>query len=568
MSIKLKNIIVVEALVLVIMVLSSIFVYNLIEKQYMSSLQEKLKVVVSAGSNYVDGEIHEDIYNKKEKGASYKKLFDYFTKIVNENELEYIYTLKAEGDKVLFVIDSDAESDTAIGDEYDSFDNLPATIASALKEGKAGVEDELYQDEYGVFLSAYSPIFDKNGEVVGALGADIEAGYIKTALQAIVRNIVIFVIATLILVFFVISFVFDKLTRPILQINRKVYELSTSNGDLTQRLEVQTNDEIGELAQNTNALLEFLRKVIKSIAEQTKVLEKNTEKIQNKVDNVDDDIRVLLEKAHILDRDAENTIRNIDSSSESFKYVFEAIKSILETMDDFKNKLTTVNETIEDNKKILNTERESIDRLSNASDKTSLAVNKLMDVSGNVGDILKIVMQISEQTNLLALNAAIEAARAGESGKGFSVVADEIRKLAEQSAQSTGKIGNLMSEIQIEINNIINEKDSMDSEYRTTVSLFEENTKEMDEIFNIIGAINGLIDDSQKKIMDLSTKKNEIEKSMDSIHGIAMTTYESSDSIEKSVASQKNNIQEVLNSMRELVAIANNLEKQVKRFNI
>jgi len=568
MSIKLKNIIVVEALVLVIMVLSSIFVYNLIEKQYMSSLQEKLKVVVSAGSNYVDGDVHEDIFKKKEKGTSYKKLFDYFTKIVNENELEYIYTLKAEGEKVLFVIDSDAESDTAIGDEYDSFDNLPATIASALKEGKAGVEDELYQDEYGVFLSAYAPIFDKNGEVVGALGADIEAGYIKTALQAIVRNIVIFVIATLILVFFVISFVFDKLTRPILQINRKVYELSTSNGDLTQRLEVQTNDEIGELAQNTNALLEFLRKVIKSIAEQTTVLEKNTEKIQNKVDNVDDDIRVLLEKAHILDRDAENTIRNIDSSSESFKYVFEAIKSILETMDDFKNKLTTVNETIEDNKKILNTERESIDRLSNASDKTSLAVNKLMDVSGNVGDILKIVMQISEQTNLLALNAAIEAARAGESGKGFSVVADEIRKLAEQSAQSTGKIGNLMSEIQIEINNIITEKDSMDSEYRTTVSLFEENTKEMDEIFNIIGAINGLIDDSQKKIMDLSTKKNEIEKSMDSIHGIAMTTYESSDSIEKSVASQKNNIQEVLNSMRELVAIANNLEKQVKRFNI
>lgn len=568
MSFKTKNILVVELLVLIIVSVISFAFYGLLKEQYMFTLQEKLKAVASTVTQSIDGDAHEQIFEKKEKDEAYKAFLDTLTNVANLNQLAYLYTLKKVDDSVVFVFDTDAENDTDVGEYYDTLANLPEGLSKTFSEGTINVEDEFYEDEFGIFLSAYAPIKNKNDEVVGSIGADIDAGEVIKELNKIRFEIIGFGILVLILVYIVVYLVFNKITKPIIQINKKVKELSTSNGDLTQRLEVLTNDEIGELAKSTNALLEFLNSVISNIDNGATTLDKSITHINETIEGFEKDIQLMYNQSHKLAGDAQSTIDNIDNSSNNFNTVIEDIYQIKECMEDCKERLSSVNQTIDRNKAIITEEKESIDRLSEASDKTSLAVTRLMDVSCNIGDILKIVMQISEQTNLLALNAAIEAARAGESGKGFSVVAEEIRKLAEQSAQSTGKIGDLMNEIQSEIHNIKAEKDHMDAEYSTTINSFRSSSKEMDVIFELIGHIKDEIERSQDRITALAYMKKDIQDSFNSIHDIAEKTHNSAGKIEESAQRQSNIIQQISKSMNGLMTISKNLDEEVHRFKI
>lgn len=566
MSFRTKNIIIVELLVFFIIFVISFYFYNMLRDQYMFSLQEKLKAVVSTAAQNIDSQVHEKIFEGKDKNETYQDVIGKLRAIVDDNQLEYLYTLKQVDDSVVFVFDTDPESETAIGETYDDLINLTESINKTLTEGTINAEDEFYEDEYGVFLSAYAPIIGPNNEVTSIIGADIEASKIINELREILIQIITFGAVILVIVFIIIYLVFNKITKPIIQINNKVKDLATSNGDLTQRLEVLTSDEIGDLAKNTNALLEFLNSVICNIDTDATTLDKSIDQINNMIDNIDKDIQNMHNQSQKLAGDAQSTINNIDSSSASFDHVLDGIYQIKDCMEGCKERLSSVNHTINKNKTIITEEKDTIDRLSLASDKTSSAVIRLMDVSSNIGDILKIVMQISEQTNLLALNAAIEAARAGESGKGFSVVADEIRKLAEQSAQSTSKIGGLMNEIQSEINNIKAEKDHMDVEYTSTIELFQASSKEMDVIFELIGHIKNEIENSQEQIVALADMKNEIHNKLNSVHEIAVTTHDSADSIEENAHRQSNTIQQISKSMGELVSISKNLDSEVHRF--
>ncbi|PKM94360.1 MAG: hypothetical protein CVU84_09810 [Firmicutes bacterium HGW-Firmicutes-1] len=567
MSIKLKNIIIVEVLVFLTVLIISTYFYNVTREQYFDSIQGKLQAIVSTVAQNIDTQTHEEIFQGKEKTEAYMDIFNNLSKVVEQNELEFIYTMKIVDDSILFVIDSDPESDTQVGEIY-----MPLTESTeALKktiDGTISVEEEFYTDGYGTFLSAYAPIIDSNGDIVAIVGADIEASEIISNLRELTIKILAFGFIILLVVLVVIYFVFDKMTKPLLVINKKVHDLSTSNGDLTQRLEVLSNDELGNLAKSTNALLEFLNGVISNINKDTIILNKSIDRINDKINHFDSDTNIMLGQSQKLAQDAHNTKDNLDDSNLHINELLDSINEVKGTMEGCKSHLATATKMISKNKENITNEKETISKLSTASEKTSTAVTRLMNVSSNIGDILKIVMQISEQTNLLALNAAIEAARAGESGKGFSVVADEIRKLAEQSAQSTSKIGGLLTEVQKEIGNIKDEKDNMDVEYEHTIDLFQASSQELDQVFELIEVISEAIENSQQEINVLASMKSGIEKNLNSIQDIALTTNESASSIEDSLRRQRSTVKEITSSMNEVVNISTSLNKEVHRFKI
>lgn len=565
MSIRVKTVLVAEMILIISMLVVSVNFYMMMKSNFIIAQKEKIQAVTTATAGWIDGDQHQEYAASKEVDETFTAIIGKLAKTVEDNQFEYIYTMVADGEQMVIIYDSSAENDYKIAIPYEeTTDKMWATFS----EGTYQVEDEYASDEFGTFLSGYAPIVDNSGQVVAMVGADIEVSNILRALNQLKLQLAGFCIILNIVAYIIISQVFRRMMIPLAKVSTKVKELSESNGDLTQRIQVSSKDEFGDLARSTNALLIFLQEVIGEIHNNTGVLNDSVDEINNRIVAFENESTQIGKNSDILAKDAADTLNDVNSATSYMETVMEAISNIQELMNHCKGDLNQANGVIEDNKKLMQEEKKTIDRLSRASDVTSAAVHKLGDASGRIGSILQFVMNISHQTNLLALNAAIEASRAGEAGKGFMVVADEIRKLAEQSSQSTTEIGVLVKEIHQEIESIRVAKESMDQEYIATVDIFEKSAGEMDIIFNLIAAIGDGMVKSQGQINLLSEEKQVFRDRMAHVSSAAVTAQVQADQIRDSVGEQNNALHEIAASMEEIAETSNNLRGQVALFRI
>lgn len=356
--------------------------------------------------------------------------------------IAFLYTLYTDGKKVYYGVDSDEDA-AKVGDEFaDSYAELEPVFG-----GKEYIQDYIDHTEDGDLITVYKPIEDNAGKVVAILGCDYDASSITAELQkAVVQTLQIGGIC-LILAILILTIIVSRITKGLMQVNAKIYDLVHNEGDLTQKLDVRSGDELELIAGNVNELLAYIRKIMIGISSGSMRLMSSSRKMVDHLSSADESITDVSATMQEMSAAMEETTSSLNQITEAIDEIYSSVERIAGSADagkvssqEMESRASGANDAAAEGEKKANIETEKMA----ASLNEKIAKSKSVE---QIGILTSNIIEITEQTNLLALNASIEAARAGEAGRGFAVVADEIGKLAGNSADAAAKIRQVSAEV-------------------------------------------------------------------------------------------------------------------------
>ena len=356
--------------------------------------------------------------------------------------IAFLYTLYTDGKKVYYGVDSDEDA-AKVGDEFaDSYAELESVFG-----GKEYIQDYIDHTEDGDLITVYKPIEDNAGKVVAILGCDYDASSIAAELQKAVAQTLQIGGICLILAILILTIIVSRITKGLMQVNAKIYDLVHNEGDLTQKLDVRSGDELELIAGNVNELLAYIRKIMIGISSGSMRLMSTSRKMVDHLSSADESITDVSATMQEMSAAMEETTSSLNQITEAIDEIYSSVERIAGNADagkvssqEMESRASGANDAAAEGQKKANIETEKMAASLNEKIVRSRSVEQIEVLTSNI-------IEITEQTNLLALNASIEAARAGEAGRGFAVVADEIGKLAGNSADAAAKIRQVSAEV-------------------------------------------------------------------------------------------------------------------------
>ncbi|WJE28209.1 methyl-accepting chemotaxis protein [Bacillus cereus] len=312
-----------------------------------------------------------------------------------------------------------------------------------------------------------------------------------------------------------------KLVKPIEQIDTKLKELASQEGDLTARLQVNSNDEIGAIATSFNNMLENLQHIINRVQKTSVEVQNASENMLEKTNTSRDATIKVQSSMSNLNASIQSQTSSIEESSTAMDDMAMSVQRIAESASSVAELAVATSEHANDGSTVIQKSISQMTTIHEVVNATSEVVERLITHTKYIDAAVQSISNIAEQTNLLALNASIEAARAGEQGKGFAVVADEVRKLAEQSKTAATDINQLLHQIQNDTKTASSMMSQGRSEAFEGINVIREAGSSFSTIVGQVNTVSTQIQDISATAEEMAASAEEMNASLNNIASIS-----------------------------------------------
>lgn len=400
--------------------------------------------------------------------------------------LDHIQSVTAETAE-LDLPAAETEALAAFSEQWGRFDERVRLNAGLIGEGAYAEAQEglkIGAESFVPASEALRTLTGANQETMSNLKADADNGY------AFIQKITWIAVAIALLFALAIAYFFSRsLARRIQSIQRTTAALA--NGDLTSPdLAAKGKDELTELSVSVNNMKQNLHDLISQTSDTTLQVSANAEELAASAEQGTAAAETVARLSQETAEDADVQQQNMGEMTASIEEMASLLQSLNDTSIEMNEHAQTVSEKTEEGQSAVISVSSQMSVIARTVTETNVAIEQLDQKSNQIGDIINMITAIADQTNLLALNAAIEAARAGEHGRGFAVVADEVRKLAEQSKESAAHIQEVVQQIQTEV--------------QTTADNMTQNIQAVEEGIMKTAMVTSIFDDIRKQIQEVT----------------------------------------------------------------